>query len=141
MSVKKTYIIDTGPIVAYLNQNDSYHEWAKAKFKEILSTIYTCQPVITEACYLLRNVRKGRESVLKLIQSGTIKTKFEINNESELLSKLIVKYSDRPMSLADACLVRMSETIADHCILTLDSDFNFYRRNGRNVINREMPTT
>jgi uncharacterized protein len=44
-----------------------------------------------------------------------------------------------PMSLADACLVRMSEQMSDSVVLTLDRDFKVYRRQGRNVIRTWMP--
>ena len=44
------------------------------------------------------------------------------------------KYADVPMSLADACLVRVSETLADALILTTDTDFRVYRRHGRQVV-------
>ena len=49
------------------------------------------------------------------------------------------KYADVPMSLADACLVRMSETLADSVILTTDADFRIYRRHGRQVVPCMMP--
>src|SRR5438309_5173755 len=41
--------------------------------------------------------------------------------------KLMQKYTDVPMSLADACLVRLTETLADPVILTTDADFRIYR--------------
>jgi uncharacterized protein len=52
---------------------------------------------------------------------------------------LLRKYSDVPMSLADACLVRMSETLADPVILTTDEDFRVYRRHGRQIVPCLMP--
>ena len=50
------------------------------------------------------------------------------------------KYRDVPMSLADACLVRMTEIVADPVILTTDSDFRLYRRHSRHVVPSVMPT-
>jgi predicted nucleic acid-binding protein len=44
------------------------------------------------------------------------------------------KYADVPMSLADACLVRMTEMVSDAVILTTDRDFQIYRRHGRQVV-------
>jgi hypothetical protein len=49
------------------------------------------------------------------------------------------KYSNVPMSLADACLVRMTETYADAILLTTDTDFRIYRRHGRRVVPCVMP--
>ena len=46
----------------------------------------------------------------------------------------MAKYHDIPMSLADACLVRMAELLPDPVVLTTDSDFAVYRRFGRRVV-------
>ena len=53
--------------------------------------------------------------------------------------RLIQKYSDVPMSLADACLVRMTETLADPLVLTTDADFRIYRRHSRHIVPSVMP--
>jgi hypothetical protein len=45
------------------------------------------------------------------------------------------------MSLADACLVRLSELIPQSIVLTLDSDFHVYRRNGNQPIPLIYPTS
>jgi predicted nucleic acid-binding protein len=49
------------------------------------------------------------------------------------------RYRNRPMSLADACLVRLSEIHATGLVLTLDGDFRIYRRHGNKVIPVRMP--
>ena len=49
------------------------------------------------------------------------------------------KYIDVPMSLADACLVRMTETLSDPVLLTTDADFRIYRRLGRQTVPCIMP--
>jgi predicted nucleic acid-binding protein len=59
---------------------------------------------------------------------------FELAKELEPVLKLMQKYSDVPMSLADACLVRMTETFADAVVLTTDADFRVYRRHSRHVV-------
>jgi hypothetical protein len=56
---------------------------------------------------------------------------FKLPDSMEPDLKLVEKYSDVPMSLADACLVRMTETLADPVILTTDQDFRAYRRHSR----------
>lgn len=50
------------------------------------------------------------------------------------IDKLRRKYADVPMSVADACLVRLAEQLGQCAVLTLDDDFNVYRRHGRQVI-------
>jgi predicted nucleic acid-binding protein len=52
---------------------------------------------------------------------------------------LLLRYANVPMSLADACLVRMAEQYPSSPVLTLDRDFRLYRKNGRQVIPARMP--
>ena len=59
---------------------------------------------------------------------------FALTDHLEPVLRLIDKYSDVPMSFADACLVRMTETLADPVILTTDPDFRVYRRHSRQVV-------
>lgn len=127
--MKNFIILDTGPLVAYINQKDKYHEWAKKRFQEIAPPVLTCQAVISEACFLMRHINCGREVILEMIERNVIQTEFNLNIEAKALKQLISKYQDVPMSLADACLVRMSELYKDAKILTLDNDFNIYKRN------------
>jgi predicted nucleic acid-binding protein len=49
------------------------------------------------------------------------------------------KYADVPMSFADACLVRMTETMANPLLLTTDNDFRIYRRHSRQIIPSVIP--
>ncbi len=54
--------------------------------------------------------------------------------EQAQLAKLMARYENVPLSYADACLVRLSETVPQSVVATLDADFKVYRRNGRQVI-------
>jgi hypothetical protein len=64
---------------------------------------------------------------------------FQLAAELEVVRKLMMKYANVPMALADACLVRMSELAPRAAIVTVDSDFRVYRRNGRQAIPVVMP--
>jgi predicted nucleic acid-binding protein len=59
---------------------------------------------------------------------------FQLDEHIGALRKSLMKYRDAPMSLADACIVRMSEIYDRHAILTLDSDFLIYRKHGRDAL-------
>ncbi len=74
-----------------------------------------------------------------MAQAGLFKTNFSLLKELPAIRRLIKKYADVPMSLADACLVRMSELHKNSRVLTLDRDFLLYRKNGRQVVPRIMP--
>lgn len=91
--------------------------------------IFTCDPVISEACFLLQDIDGGQDAVLELLARGVVQSDFSVATEVKPLRALMQKFRDVPMSLADACLVRMSELERDSLVLTLDSDFRIYRRN------------
>lgn len=76
---------------------------------------------------------------MRLVEEEIIQISFSLKNEITDLRKLMRRYRSVPMSLADACLVRMSELNQDMKILTLDSDFLIYRRNRHAIIPVIMP--
>ena len=69
-----------------------------------------------------------------LLKRRALVCAFQLTEHLEEILKLLEKYADIPMSLADACLVRMTETLADPVLYTVDSDFRIYRRNSRLTI-------
>jgi predicted nucleic acid-binding protein len=69
-----------------------------------------------------------------MLRRGVVIPAFDLGDELDRVLGLMEKYADVPMSLADACLVRMSETAADPILLTTDTDFRVYRRHGRQVV-------
>lgn len=101
----------------------------------------SCEAVVSEAWYLLRNSRKGQAALLDLLERGLLSIDFALGSELVPVRRLVDRYRDRPMSLADACLVRMAELYDEASILTLDSDFSVYRKNGRQVITLIAPFT
>ncbi|MEH2323498.1 MAG: hypothetical protein V7K32_07990 [Nostoc sp.] len=66
---------------------------------------------------------------MSLLDSGLIQISFRLSDEIATVRELLKRYQNVPMCLADACLVRMSELIVGSCVLTLDSDFQVYRKN------------
>lgn len=127
-------IVDTGPIVALLNASDKHHKWTTGLLRAIEPPLTTCEAVISEACFLLQQIHRGPDAVLALVERGVVKLDFSLTTELPAVRKLMDKYKSVPMSLADACLVRMSELNSKAKVLTLDSDFKIYRRNKRQVI-------
>lgn len=127
-------IVDTGPLVALLNARDEHHEWAKAAMDAVEPPLITCEAVLTEAAYLVRKLRGGPEAVLDLVTRQVLRVDFRVDNELLALRTLVSRYASVPMSLADACLVRMAELRPRAAVLTLDVDFQVYRRSGRLTI-------
>lgn len=136
---KKKVILDTGPLIAFLNKSDRYHEWAVMQFARLRPPFYTCEAVLSESCFLLRNYKKGSISIFQLLERELLKIPFNLQDEISAISILLNKYQNVPMSLADGCLVRMTEQITNSCICTLDSDFKIYRKDKRKVIPTLMP--
>ncbi len=127
-------LLDTGPLVAYCVAGESHHRWAVAQFEAARPPLMTCEPVLTEAIYLLGERGVGPEVIWEAMRRGVLKVTFDLESDFESVAVLMERYRDVPMDLADACLVRMSELHADSRIMTLDSDFQFYRRLGRQSI-------
>ena len=132
-------IADAGPLVALLNRRELHHAWACEQFGLIRPPAITCEAVISECCFLLRDIDDGVDSLMKLLERGVLATTFTLADELPTVARLLKRYQSVPMSLADACLVRMAEQVAPSTVLTLDGDFHVYRKNGRQVIPTLMP--
>jgi predicted nucleic acid-binding protein len=133
-------VIDTGPLVALLNRRDRHHAWIREVLDTVEPPISTCEAVVSEACFLLAGLEGGQDAVLALLSNGIVKVDFRMLSEIDALQTLMRKFANVPMSLADACLVRMTELDAQSAIVTLDGDFRVYRRNRRQVIPTIMPS-
>ena len=132
-------LLDTGPLVALIDGRDRYHGWAVAQWNRIRPPLLTCESVVAEAAYLLRKFPGGSTSLLGMVERGAVTVSFRLDDEAAAVGHLMAKYHEVPMSLADACLVRMSERHSGSVVLTLDVDFRVYRRHGRQVIPTSMP--
>jgi predicted nucleic acid-binding protein len=127
-------IVDAGPLVAYFKRDDLHHEWSREHLGSLQPPVYSCDAVISEACFLLRRTDSGVDKVMEFLERGIVKLDFSIRSELSALRRLLRRYHSIPMPLADACLVRMSELLKEPVVVTLDSDFTIYRRHGRQRI-------
>ena len=130
-------IVDAGFIVALLSRRDTHHRWARNTAARFPPPWRTCEAVVSEAVHLLG---AGRTSPLdELFRRRSLTLAFDLARELEPVLRLLDKYGDVPMSLADACLVRMTEVEGEPMVLTTDSDFTIYRRHSRQVVPCAMP--
>ncbi len=132
-------IVDTGPLVALLNRRDEHHDWARDVLETIQPPLFTCELVLSEACFLLQRFPGGSAAVLELVNRRVIDLRFSLADEGDRVGRLMNKYHEIPMSLADACLVRMAELNPTSPVLTLDGDFRVYRKERRRRISVLMP--
>lgn len=137
-------IVDTGPLVAFFDRAERHHAWVCERIEELDAPLLVCEPVLAETMYLLGRHEKvqssAQEALLDLLQNGALRVAFRIDEHIAVLRKLLRKHRDTPISLADACIVRMAEVHDRHAVLTLDSDFLVYRKHGRAALTLIHPS-
>jgi predicted nucleic acid-binding protein len=130
-------LVDTGFLVALLSRRDANHRWAAAQAPRFPPPWMTCEAVLSETSHLLGG--HGTGSLASLLRRGALVCDYRFVDHMDAVLKLLEKYADVPMSFADACLVRMSETLNNPKLLSTDADFRIYRRHGRQVIPCVLP--
>ena len=124
-------VADTGPLVAFLDRSERHHAWVAQRVRELAPPLLVCEPVLAEAMYLLSDLPRAQDALYELLERGALRIAFHAEENLPALRALHRKYRDRPMSLADACIVRMAELFDEHAVFTLDADFSVYRKHGR----------
>jgi len=137
--VSRAAIADAGPLVAFFDRAERHHAWAVERVRELAAPLLVCEPVLAEAMYLLAGLPKAQDALFGLLENGALRVAFHVEEHVPALRALQRKYRDRPMSLADACIVRMAELFERHQVLTLDADFSVYRKHGREPLVLLLP--
>lgn len=131
-------ICDTGPIVAYLNRHDPHHAWAVAIMRQVRPPMLTCEPVLTEAVYFLREDGVEIGPLFQLLDREALRLDFDLSTHWPRVRTLMERYAQ--MDLADASIVVMTELRQRSQVLTVDHrDFSTYRRNDRQIIDFVAP--
>jgi predicted nucleic acid-binding protein len=130
-------VADASVLIALISRRDRHHAWAVSQARQWPAPWVTCESALSEAFFLCGIT--GRKPLTDFVRSGLVKLQFDLATEIEPVLALMEKYRDVPMSLADACLVRMTEIVAEPIVLTTDSDFRLYRRHSRHVVPSVMP--
>ena len=130
-------VVDAGFLVALLNRRDRHHQWAVSQAPQFPRPWLTCEASLSEAFHLVG--ASGATALSALVRRRVLLVGFQLGGDEEAILNLMAKYADVPMSLADACLVRMTEARADVVLLTTDADFRIYRRHSRQVVPSHTP--
>ncbi len=133
----RSVLVDAGFLVALLSRRDANHQWAAGQAPRFPPPWKTCDAALSEAFHLLGT--SGAPGLAALLRRRAVVCAFDLGQEVEEVLKLMQKYADLPISLANACLVRMAEVLTDPVLLTTDTDFRIYRRHGRQAIPCVMP--
>lgn len=132
-------LVDTGPLLSFLAAGLEHHEWVCEQWRRLEPPLLTCEPVLTEAAFLLKREGCETDALFALLERGVLRVGLAVEDQLSDLRALMRRYRNRPMSLADACLVRLAELHPGSTILTFDSDFRIYRRHGNRVLSVLMP--
>jgi uncharacterized protein len=129
-------ILDAGPLIAALNKADHFHKWSCDILQTVGPPFYTCPEALAEAAAMTAQPA----AIVEMIQAREIILDFNLADHTDPILRLLKKYRDRQMDLADACIVRMTELTQDCRVITVDrNDFQIYRRNGRDIIPTLLP--
>ncbi|MBZ0187613.1 MAG: PIN domain-containing protein [Candidatus Obscuribacterales bacterium] len=135
----KNTLIDAGPIIAYFNRGDRWHQQIRSFLSTFKGQFVTTAPVVTEAMWLLRQDIAVQNEFLFDLAKGLYTVENLLPEDFDRMARLNKKYSDVPADFADLSLVVISERLDIEEILSLDSDFDIYRRLGRKSFKRIFP--
>jgi uncharacterized protein len=130
-------LVDTGPLVALLDRSDNHHDEVVAALRKVQDPLLSVWPVLVEAMYLLSFSWQAQKALWEIFETGTVALLPLGEEDIPPIKNLMEKYSDLPMDLADAALVRVAEREGLRRVLTLDQrDFSVYRlpRKGRFIL-------
>jgi predicted nucleic acid-binding protein len=120
-------LLDTGVIVALLDRSERRHPECVELLDRLDAPLVTCEPVIADACYLTRKLPGAAEAILENVRTGVFQIPFQLSRGAAAIQRILRKYRDREVDLADACLIHLASELRAGAILTLDSDFTIYR--------------
>jgi predicted nucleic acid-binding protein len=124
-------IADTGFLVAFGNRKDQHHAWALKLAERVTEPLLTCEAVLAEAAFHLRN----SALVLAFVAQGLVRPALVLGDHLARLAELAHRYAGREPDLADLCVIRLSELNPRHPVITTDlNDFRVYRRGRREAI-------
>ncbi len=133
-------IVDTGPLVAFLDRSEARHAWVSDQMRQLEPPLLVCEAVLAEAMFLLAGMPEAQDALLGLLDNGALRIGMHPGDHTRAVRALCRKYRDMPMSLADACIVRMAELFEGHSVFTLDSDFAVYRKHRREPLALIVPS-
>jgi hypothetical protein len=126
-------LTDAGPLIAIIDADEPDHAACLEALEQLAFPLVTTWPAFTEAMYLLGRAGgiEGQRAVWRLVQTGRLVVAELSGPAVERSARLMEKYADLPMDLADATLLAYAEEQGHRTIFTLDAHFRIYRLRGR----------
>jgi predicted nucleic acid-binding protein len=126
-------IVDAGPLIAWLNAADQWHEWSVQALSSRRGPLHTTEIVLGEACYLLGGNSAAVHALLDWVRAGAVVLHPIWPEHLERTQELMMKFER--MDVGDASVVTLSEQYPRAIVVTVDAgDFRVYRRFRREVI-------
>jgi uncharacterized protein len=135
----KPVLLDTGVIVALFDRSERRNAECVAAINSTGAPLITCEAVIAESCYLLRDFRGAAERIMENIASGAFQIGLQLSRNAAAIRRILRQYRDRKIDFADACLIHLANELRTGEILTLDSDFEIYRWSGNRRFDPLIP--
>lgn len=130
----RAVLVDAGPLVALLDRSDEWHGETVAALSTIRDPLVSVWPAIVEAMYLLDFSWPAQKALWEILETGAVEILSLDRQDLPAMKRLMEKYRDLPMDLADSALVHVAAREDIRRVLTLDQkDFAVYRlpRKGR----------
>ena len=130
----RAVLVDAGPLVALLDRSDNHHQTVVSAIEAVRDPLVSVWPAIVEAMYLLSFSWRAQEALWEIIETDAVRILPLDQSDVAPMKKLMEKYRDLPMDMADAALVHVADRESIRRVLTLDQrDFGVYRlpRKGR----------
>ena len=126
-------LTDAGPLAALIDAGEEDHARCVDALGELSLPLVTTWAAFTEAIYLLGRAAgwRGQEPLWRLVTRGDLEIAQPTAESTTRAARLMERYADRPMDLADATLVALAEERKLKQVFTLDADFHVYRLHGR----------
>ena len=115
-------IVDTGPLVAYLNRNDPDHTRCAALLESRTDDLLVTPYVVTEACYLVgKYVGAGAEiNIVEALAAGDLNQIETAPGDLTRMAELMRQYVGFPLGVTDASVIAVSERLKASEVATLD---------------------
>lgn len=121
-------LTDSSILFAYYSARDDYHASVCNFFEECSSELITTTACVTEVMYLLSKNYRTQNEFLNDLAKQLYRCIPLVPEDFSRIRELNEQYADLPADFADLSLISISERLNISAIITLDSDFDIYRR-------------
>ena len=125
---ERRVLLDTGPLVALLAENDAHHRQCVETLATLSPPLLTCWPVLTEAAWVLRRYQRPADRLNDAHAAGLFDLLPLNAGDLPAIAAVMRRYEDAGLQLADAALAHLAERESIRTVFTLDRrDFSILR--------------